>query len=74
MQRCRRLPADTAPAQTLRSSEAIVRGARYSADALAVTIGDHAELLSWHLEDHRTPSGASQQFLFAHLAAPASHT
>jgi SAM-dependent methyltransferase len=48
--------------------------ARYSADALAVTIGDHAELLSWHLEDHRTPSGASQQFLFAHLTAPASHT
>jgi len=37
-----------------------------------VTIGDRADLVSWHLEDHRTPSGASQQFLFAHLTAPAN--
>jgi SAM-dependent methyltransferase len=48
--------------------------ARYSADALAVTIGDRANLVSWQLEDHRTPSGASQQFLFAHLTAPASRS
>jgi SAM-dependent methyltransferase len=48
--------------------------ARYSADALAVTLGDRAELVSAHLEEHRTPSGGSQQFLFAHLTAPASRS
>ena len=48
--------------------------ARYSAAALAVTIGNRADLVSWHLEDHRTPSGASQQLLFAHLTAPASRS
>jgi SAM-dependent methyltransferase len=46
--------------------------ARYGADALASTIGDRAELVSSHLEEHRTPSGASQQFLFAHLTVPSS--
>jgi SAM-dependent methyltransferase len=46
--------------------------ARYSADALAVTFGDRAELVSAHLEEHRTPSGVSQQFLFAHLTVRAS--
>lgn len=43
--------------------------ARYGAEELAATIG--ADLVSSHLETHRTPSGASQQFLFAHLTAPA---
>lgn len=41
--------------------------ARYSADELAAVIGDWAELESSHKEDHRTPSGTVQQFLFAHL-------
>jgi SAM-dependent methyltransferase len=40
---------------------------RYSAGALAEAIGGDAELVSCHTEDHCTPSGASQQFLFAHL-------
>jgi hypothetical protein len=47
--------------------------ARYGADALAAMIGERAELKSWHLEEHRTPSGARQQFLFAHLSTRASH-
>jgi SAM-dependent methyltransferase len=42
---------------------------RYSPDSLATTIGAAAELESWHTEDHRTPSGSTQQFLFAHLIA-----
>jgi ubiquinone/menaquinone biosynthesis C-methylase UbiE len=42
---------------------------RYSADELAATLGDGAALESWHIEDHRTPSGASQQFLFTHFVA-----
>jgi SAM-dependent methyltransferase len=46
--------------------------ARYSADELAVTFADRAELVSARLEEHRTPSGASQQFLFAHLTVRAS--
>jgi ubiquinone/menaquinone biosynthesis C-methylase UbiE len=46
--------------------------ARYGADGLAAMIGERAELKSWHLEEHRTPSGASQQFLFAHLSARTS--
>jgi ubiquinone/menaquinone biosynthesis C-methylase UbiE len=46
--------------------------ARYGADALAAMIGERAELKSWHLEEHRTPSGVSQQFLFAHLSARTS--
>jgi ubiquinone/menaquinone biosynthesis C-methylase UbiE len=40
---------------------------RYSTDELAATIGDRVELESSQLEVHRTPSGATQQFLFAHL-------
>jgi SAM-dependent methyltransferase len=47
---------------------------RYGADALAATIGNRAALVSWHLEEHGTPSGASQQFLFAHLTAPTSRS
>jgi SAM-dependent methyltransferase len=46
--------------------------ARYGADALAATIAERASLASFHLEQHRTPSGASQQFLYAHLTAPAA--
>jgi SAM-dependent methyltransferase len=41
--------------------------ARYDADTLAAAFGDRSHLVSSHLEEHRTPSGASQQFLFAHL-------
>jgi ubiquinone/menaquinone biosynthesis C-methylase UbiE len=44
--------------------------ARYGADALAATIGERISLVSSHLEEHRTPSGASQQFMYAHLTAP----
>jgi SAM-dependent methyltransferase len=40
---------------------------KYSAGALAEAIGAGAELVSSHTEDHRTPSGAPQQFVFAHL-------
>jgi hypothetical protein len=47
--------------------------ARYGAEELAATIGERASLVSSHLEEHRTPSGASQQFLFAHLTAPIAH-
>jgi ubiquinone/menaquinone biosynthesis C-methylase UbiE len=43
--------------------------ARYSAEALAEEIGEIAELGSWQTNNHRTPSGATQQFLFAHLVA-----
>ena len=42
--------------------------ARYSAEELSETIGDWADLESSHTEDHRTPSGADQEFLFAHFA------
>lgn len=41
--------------------------ARYSPESLAAAIGERAELESWHLEDHRTPAGARQQFLYAHF-------
>lgn len=40
---------------------------RYSADDLAATLAEWAELESSRLEVHRTPSGATQQFLFAHF-------
>lgn len=40
---------------------------RYSATSLADTLGADFKLLSYRLEEHRTPSGASQQFLYAHL-------
>lgn len=48
--------------------------ARYGAGALAATFGDRAALASSRLEQHRTPSGASQQFLYAHLVAGASRS
>jgi trans-aconitate methyltransferase len=40
---------------------------RYSAKELASAVGDIAELESTHTEDHVTPSGSMQQFLFAHF-------
>jgi trans-aconitate methyltransferase len=48
--------------------------ARYGAAALTAAFGDRAALVSSRLEQHRTPSGASQQFLYAHLAAAASRS
>jgi ubiquinone/menaquinone biosynthesis C-methylase UbiE len=42
---------------------------RYSAEELASAVGDIAELESAHTEDHVTPSGSTQQFLFAHFIA-----
>ena len=42
--------------------------ARYGADDLAATLGDHFTLVSSHLRDHTTPGRAVQQFLFAQLA------
>lgn len=44
--------------------------ARYDAETLAAEFDGVAGLASSHLEEHRTPSGACQQFLFAHLIAP----
>ena len=41
--------------------------ARYGADELAATLG--FELVSSHLQEHRTPRGESQQFLYAELSA-----
>jgi SAM-dependent methyltransferase len=40
---------------------------RYDLDTLRGTLGHEFTLLSSNLETHRTPSGASQQFLSAHL-------
>jgi SAM-dependent methyltransferase len=40
---------------------------RYSADELQRALGEDFELASSSLAVHRTPSGASQQFLYAHL-------
>lgn len=40
---------------------------RYGADQLSALLGGEFELLSSRLVDHRTPSGASQQFQYAHL-------
>jgi SAM-dependent methyltransferase len=42
---------------------------RYGPEDLATTVGDAFQLVSSHLEEHRTPSGVSQQFLYAELAA-----
>jgi SAM-dependent methyltransferase len=42
---------------------------RYGADELAAALGDRVRLVSSHLEDHRTPRGETQQFLYAELAA-----
>lgn len=41
--------------------------ARYGATELSQTIGDDFELLMSGLEDHQTPSGNDQQFLYANL-------
>jgi ubiquinone/menaquinone biosynthesis C-methylase UbiE len=40
---------------------------RYSADSLVAALGEGAELETSQTEDHVTPSGTTQQFLFAHL-------
>ncbi len=40
---------------------------RYGIEELVDALGAEYELLSSELEDHRTPSGAHQQFLRAHL-------
>jgi SAM-dependent methyltransferase len=40
---------------------------RYSAALLSEALGSDFELLSSRLEDHRTPSGRRQQFLYAHM-------
>jgi SAM-dependent methyltransferase len=42
---------------------------RYGPEELAATLGDGFQLVSAHLEEHRTPSGTNQQFLYAELAA-----
>ena len=42
---------------------------RYGPDELAATLGDRFRLVSAHLEDHRTPRGESQQFLYADFAS-----
>jgi hypothetical protein len=40
---------------------------RYSAEVLQQVLGEDFELVSSSLATHQTPSGASQQFLYAHL-------
>lgn len=40
---------------------------RYDGDTLAAAFDGVAELAGSHVEHHRTPSGADQEFLFAHL-------
>jgi 2-polyprenyl-3-methyl-5-hydroxy-6-metoxy-1,4-benzoquinol methylase len=40
---------------------------RYGAEELADLLGDGFRLLDSQLVEHRTPSGSTQQFLFAHL-------
>jgi SAM-dependent methyltransferase len=42
---------------------------RYGPDELAAALGDRVRLVSSHLEDHRTPRGESQQFLYADLVS-----
>jgi SAM-dependent methyltransferase len=41
--------------------------ARYGADELSRTIGADFELVSSRLEQHHTPAGRSQSFVYAHL-------
>jgi SAM-dependent methyltransferase len=41
--------------------------ARYDADRLAATLGDDFELVRSSQDDHRTPSGRSQRFVYTHL-------
>ena len=40
---------------------------RYDTGAISETLGTGFELVSSRLMEHRTPSGRSQQFLYAHL-------
>jgi SAM-dependent methyltransferase len=40
---------------------------RYDAEEIACLLGDGHELLSSKLVEHRTPSGESQQFMYAHF-------
>jgi len=40
---------------------------RYGAAELREALGDDFDLLSSSVEEHRTPSGVGQQFLYAHL-------
>jgi SAM-dependent methyltransferase len=40
---------------------------RYRGEELATEFGDDFELISAELEDHITPGGGEQQFLYAHL-------
>lgn len=40
---------------------------RYDAEAISQALGSDFKLISSRLEDHRTPSGNAQQFLYAHL-------
>jgi SAM-dependent methyltransferase len=44
--------------------------ARYGVEELAAAIAERASLVFSHLEQHRTPGGATQQFLYAHLTVP----
>jgi len=45
---------------------------RYSPESLAEAFRDVAGLESHRYEEHRTPAGAPQQYLYAHLVAPDS--
>jgi hypothetical protein len=40
---------------------------RYGAAEPSALLGEEFTLLTSRLQDHRTPSGTSQQFLYAHL-------
>jgi len=40
---------------------------RYDADSISATLGNKFALISSRTTEHRTPSGRSQQFLYAHL-------
>jgi len=40
---------------------------RYGSDELLSVLGEDFELISSRLEEHRTPGGRSQEFLYAHL-------
>jgi SAM-dependent methyltransferase len=40
---------------------------RYDAKTLSQSLGEEFELVSSQLKEHRTPSGRSQQFLYAHM-------
>jgi SAM-dependent methyltransferase len=42
---------------------------RYGPEELAAALGDRFQLVSYHLEGHRTPGGVNQQFLYAELTA-----